>query len=404
LAARLLVPALVAATVSVAAAAASHKMSFRAPVVAAAVLATLLLHLAAGAEAADMQYMFTKEEMDHCMRVRTPNIVHTPSAIHVIVRCCGANLCSGKDQRAGGRLSQRVNRVGDDIKDCTVAMKSSTDGGNTWQNFQTISPRDSHTGHPRTGFGNGAGIYDALRHRMVVQFQFIPGGSTAPTVDTTYLQVYSNDDGRTWTNLTDITAHIRGCNPDVNNMMCQSAGNKIQTPGGRLVWAGHDHAGNVCVWYSDDGGATYHTSPRIQGNEVSLANLNGNHIIMNGRGLQFPFFPHRARYNSLAAGANWSLPTKSPLLDDDGSGCERSLVQVGGVLYSAEPQLKKRNGMTVSCSRDGGASWPSSRGVNGDNRGGYSDLTGISGGGLLMVWEDGDSGNMFYAEIGTGWC
>ena len=54
----------------------------------------------------------------------------------------------------------------------------------------------------------------------------------------------------------DITPQLRACNPDAGNMMCQSAGSKTQTPSGRLLWAAHDHAARVCLWWSDDGGET----------------------------------------------------------------------------------------------------------------------------------------------------
>merc|ERR1711871_656533 len=105
--------------------------------------------------------------------------------------------------------------------------------------MQTLSPRGQNH------FANGAAIYDSQRKRLVVQYNFIPGGSTAPVVNTSTFQIFSSDDGETWTEPQDITDMLAACNPNIGNMQVQTAGSKIQTPSGRLVWAGHDHASHV---------------------------------------------------------------------------------------------------------------------------------------------------------------
>ena len=65
---------------------------------------------------------------------------------------------------------------------------------------------------------------------------------------------------------------------------------------------------------------------------------------------------------------------------------------------------KKRSGMTVFCSRDGGKTWPSHTEVNGDSRGGYSDIVETqTTKQLLMVWEDGE-GNFNAEQVSTGFC
>ncbi len=73
--------------------------------------------------------------------------------------------------------------------------------------------------------------------------------------------------------------------------------------------------------------------------------------------------------------------------------------------------------MRASCSQDWGKTWVSSVGVNGDARGGYSDMKELPGGKILAVWEDGshplsssvdlsdpDSGNFFAMQLSTAWC
>jgi len=362
----------------------------------------LVLVSALTGNCADIKNVFSATEVSFCTRIRGPQIVGDAEEtfILVIARCCGANRCSSKTNKGRDDFPP----LDDNNKDGTVIMKKSTDGGQSWGNFKVISPIDSRN-KPLLGYSCGAGIWDGRAKRIVVQHQFFRGdGSTTPTVNTSYFQIMSSDMGDTWTPAVDITRMISKCNPDINNMMQISAGNKIQTPSGRLVWGGHDHAGRVCVWFSDDGGNSYNTSNLVQGNEVSVVNIEGSNLLMNGRGQQFSNYNgHRANYFSTDNGASWSGPSESALLDDDGHGCERSMLNIDGILYTVEPQGKDRTSMTISCSKDGGKTWPSSRGINGDAPGGYSDLIAINDG-ILVLWEDGNTGNILSTQIGKAWC
>jgi hypothetical protein len=277
--------------------------------------------------------IFTQDEMNLCVRFRTPNLVQTPTSIHVIARCCGANRCSDHKRvlSENSRHLRGVNQVGDNVKDCKVIMKSSRDGGTSWSALQVVSPSG------RTGYANGAAIYDRRRDQIVLQYQLVPLSSTSPMVNVSYFQILSYDDAKTWTTPLDITEQLRGCNPDSGNMQAQSAGNKVQTGSGRLLFAGHGHghgsdnAIGVCLWYSDDGGATYKTAPLKDGKgEVSVANteMHLNRLLINGRGNNFDWFPHRTDYRSGDDGNSWSAPSKSELLEDGDKACERALIQV----------------------------------------------------------------------------
>ena len=210
-----------------------------------------------------------------------------------------------------------------------------------------------------------------------------------------------------------MTGFLSGCNTNIEDTQVQSAGSKTQTPSGRLVFAGHDHSSNVCVWYSDDGGLTYSTAKKmIEGNEISIAVADTKNcsatstssssttttttttsavcpLYMNGRGGS-RFGKFRTSYWSYDGGSTWTEGAKSSLEDDGGyGGCEGSLVNVADVLYFLEPQGKKRTSMKLYCSKDQGSSWPKHADVNGDFRGGYSDMVALSSGSILAVWEDG---------------
>ena len=116
---------------------------------------------------------------------------------------------------------------------------------------------------------------------------------------------------------------------------------------------------------------------------------------------------------------------KSQLMDDDG-GCEGSILNVNGIIYFMEPTDKGRTKMTMHCSKDQGKTWNSQITVNGDNKGGYSDMIALPSGIIVAVWEDGshplgqidtqhrhhhhhkpsdsDAGNFYSAQINTTWC
>lgn len=345
----------------------------------------------------DMVNVFSSSEVSGCVRLRTPEMLRNErtGGIHVIARCCGANRCSSKGARAG----HEPGDLGDNNSDCKVIMKSTMDVGKTWTNFQVLSPPNA------TSYANGAGIYDRFRDQIIVQYSFIPLGSTRPAKNVNYFQIVSRDDAASWSSPRNITALVAGCNPDENDMMLQSAGTKLQSSSGRLIWPAHAFGDRgACVWYSDDGGETYNTTAPINGNELSItvANRETNELYMTGRPVK-ETSPRRADYRSYDDGATWSKPAVSDLKSDDGHGCERSLININDVLYSAEPEGHKRTNMVVRCSKDHGNKWNSSKGVNGDNGAGYSDMVALDDHSFFLVWENTDNGNFHSATI-DAWC
>ena len=367
-------------------------------------VALALLALSVAIRAGDVQTVFTPDEMAACTRLRSPSIMRNENTgrVHFLARSCGKNRCSQKKGKAIGNL-------GDDDGDARVVMKTSDDEGRTWNAMQYITPKD------QTGFSKGAGLYDRVRDRLVVQYQYLPGGVTDPTVNTTYFQVFSATDGATWSAPVDITAQLRACNPDPGNMMCQSAGSKTQTASGRLLWAAHDHANRVCLWWSDDGGETYNTTALMHGNEISVAvagagsGSGSGRILMSGRGQSFSWKPYRTQYWSDDDGASWGAPEQAPFKDDGGfGGVEAALANVDGVLYFAEPTGEDRTSMKVWCSVDGGVSWPYNTSLNGNGHGGYSAIVGTGKTHIVVVWEDGGKSgndNMYSVRMDTSsWC
>jgi len=204
-------------------------------------------------------------------------------------------------------------------------------------------------------------------------------------VNVSYFQVISRDDSKTWSHPVDITEQLRGCNPDSGNMQAQSAGNKVQTSSGRLLFAGHGHGSGslgVCLWYSDDGGVTYKTNPVKDGKgEVSVANtvMHLSSLLINGRGNNFDWFPTEpitAPVTTATRGLH--LPSPSCLRMATRRANARSFKVTSGTMFSSEPDLKKKKAWTISCSKDYGVSLAEdNRHPDGNNAGGYSDLAAV---------------------------
>jgi hypothetical protein len=348
--------------------------------------------------AASVITVFTDSEMKHCQRIRSPSLFASGPAssptIHLLARCCGANLCSGKPQ------SGVSGSVGDNNKDASVIFKSTSDFGTTWSASQQLSPNPDGT----LGFSSAFGF---MRDNKTAVVQFIQVGDTSPAKNVRYWQITS-DDMKTWSAPEEVTAQLSHCSPlGSSNMMVPSDGSKSYT-NTRFMNPMHDHGGNGIVAFTDDGGLTWNCSNKFVANEISVApnaRKGSQDVYMNGRGSAGNFAPNRAEYRSSSNGATWVGPTKSALIGDH--GCERSLrADVYGRLISCEPTAKKRSDMKCECSTDAGVTWPYSVEIsdNAENdHSGYNDIW-ISGDQVVMVMEDNKDGNMYSARFTTDFC
>ena len=322
--------------------------------------------------------VFTADEIKQCGRIRIPELTACPSRILLVAQCRDANR-SRAENREG---------VGDDMVHAKVITKSSIDGGRTWADF-TVLTAISHS--------HGAAIFDAFTNRTVLQFQFHPNAN--PELNSTYLQRISDDDGVSWGADRDITDQLNGCNPfRPVEMQVQSAGSKIQTSSGRLVFTGHSKNNDSCVWFSDDHGDSYHASNRFVGNEISVAEVSPGKLLLNGRGLSFGWKPNRTQYVSEDDGATWGAPRPSVLRDNNDFGCEAALIAVPhrdralATLYFSEPTGPQRTDLVLRCSHDSGITWPGVLAMNGTHKGAaYSAMVALPDGSLLVMWEQGSS-------------
>ena len=321
--------------------------------------------------------VFTHDEVEECVRIRTPYLETSgDDHYHIWAICCGDNACGHKVRRANRRLL-------DDHKDARVIMKTSTDRGATWGKTKYITDK---------GYANAKAIFDSARNTLVVQY--------SKNNEAVY-QITSVDHGESWSDQHEIKEATECGGGGVGG-----GGSRTITKTGRMLWYS-DSPG--CIWYSDDGGKTYKTE-EVHGekgqkleNEVSFAALSSGSIYANGRSMNKDWAPNRMDFKSFDDGIHWTV-RKSELVDPTSQGeirqTARGLV-AGSVnkahnistLYSSEPAGTSegaRSKLVVSCSLDGGRTWPHSIGVNGDKRAEYSALLYHSGH-LVVAWGWNDN-------------
>jgi photosystem II stability/assembly factor-like uncharacterized protein len=175
----------------------------------------------------------------------------------------------------------------------------------------------------------------------------------------------------------------------------------------------------LCVWYSDDGGATYNVSKNglFHGNEVSIADLGNGTLYMNGRGLSFPWAGHRTAYWSYDSGTTWTPPVENELPEPNTFGCDGALItafennttsrQQPRVFFSEPFGPGSRSSYRVWCSLDGGRTWPRYAELNPGQFAAYSALEYLANENILVaVWEAQvqGHGSMVSYRLPLDWC
>ena len=339
----------------------------------------ILLLLFALPNALDASLVFSKEEVEACGKIRIPQMTVTPSGVLLVAQCRNASN--------GGLLQ-------DNMLFAKVVTKHSADGGKTWGDMQVLTPERGHS--------HGQVVYDRLRKRVLLQYQFHPHKD--PELNSTLFQKISHDDGETWENLRDITEEVSQCNPTApENMQVGTAGSKIQTSSGRIVFMGHAK-GTACRWWTDDGGETFQTTTPYVGNEASVAEVSPGRLYMNMRGLSFAWKGNRTSFWSSDDGNTFTKPEMCPIAEDAPFGCSAGLVSDQGRLFLSEPRGPQRVGLVIHCSLDGGVTWPLNYPVGGaKDPAAYSAMRVIDNHQtLLVVYEFGS--NFWAEQVPMDWC
>lgn len=299
-----------------------------------------------------------------------------------------------------------------DFGDVRIVMRSSRDGGKTWDPLITVATNGSlqagnavpviDTKDPRYPHGR---IFLVYCTGDAAEFSILKGEGERQIWYKT-----SIDDGLTWNAPVEITASVklsswRG--------YATGPGHGLQLVHGRyegriLIAANHSegdpqphgHAYDAHAFYSDDHGQTWYLSDSLAwpgSNESTVAEASGNTVVMNSRD-QSGETGARILSISNDGGAHWESKFVAKDLVDP--VCEGSMLgyhygkqQV--LLFSNAGSRTQRRDLTISASFDKGKTWPK-RTVIEEGPAAYSDIIALKANQLGILWERGNDGGIFF--------
>ncbi|MCT9111649.1 exo-alpha-sialidase [Streptomyces mirabilis] len=315
--------------------------------------------------------------------------------------------------RHGTLLAFAEGRVRDcgDAGDIDIVVKRSADGGRTWGPLQVVNEGAGDT------HGNPAPIVDRETGRIVLAETYNTGrtdgrGCDVPCDRTPHLQ-YSDDDGLSWSAPRDLSAEILP--PNWNSWYATGPVHGIQlTRGrhaGRLVfgvntetWNGSRvTANNAALITSDDGGDHWRIGAsdswpiaddgtfRQKPSELSLTERADGSVLVSGREQDGTDLGHRTQTVSRDGGDSFTAPFRE-LPGLYAPQVQGSVLRLGDrILLACPGDPDRRRTMMIRSSYDGGRTWDSvDRGtVVTTDWSGYSDLVGIGGGAVGLLYEGG---------------
>ncbi|MFD9284960.1 exo-alpha-sialidase [Streptomyces mirabilis] len=313
----------------------------------------------------------------------------------------------------GTLLAFAEGRVRDcgDAGDIDIVVKRSADGGRTWGPLQVVNEGAGDT------HGNPAPIVDRETGRIVLAETYNTGrtdgrGCDVPCDRTPHLQ-YSDDDGLSWSAPRDLSAEILP--PNWNSWYATGPVHGIQlTRGrhaGRLVfgvntetWNGSRvTANNAALITSDDGGDHWRIGAsdswpiaddgtfRQKPSELSLTERADGSVLVSGREQDGTDLGHRTQTVSRDGGDSFTAPFRE-LPGLYAPQVQGSVLRLGDrILLACPGDPDRRRTMMIRSSYDGGRTWDSvDRGtVVTTDWSGYSDLVGIGGGAVGLLYEGG---------------
>ncbi|RPD41218.1 sialidase family protein [Chitinophaga barathri] len=278
-----------------------------------------------------------------------------------------------------------------------IALKRSTDGGNTFSSKTLMKSENGQSWTNPTivqdNKTNELFLFYALNHR---------------NDSTQVFYMTSKDDGESWSGATEITRLFDG-NQHGWTFHLPGPGHGIQLKNKRLVvpvWhrksisfaAAERKYGVNCI-YSDDHGKTWKLggdAPVGEFNESQIVEKKNGDIMLIGRTHTSQNGSFQARVISKDKGLSWS----SPIVYD--KGLAGTVCDIGLTRYSLKPNIilvsqpanpGKRRDLTIRLSKDEGETWPVSKLLQ-EGSATYSDLAVLPDKSIICLYGHGGAKHM----------
>lgn len=325
-----------------------------------------------------------------------------------------------------------------------LVVKRSTDGGIRWSNTVFIEKSDGSywrehqneidpfdKNDKKEVWTNVAPVVDQVNGRIFFFYALNEGEIQGKNLQryTKVFYKYSDDDGLTWSDRTEVTGLFKA-DPFGRTFHMPGPGHGIQLKSGRLLLLAWNRTalGNLDQngvytptpleerrygmnsLYSDDYGKTwkYGTSfgEAFRIGEARIVELGNGDIYMNSRYTSEGRNNYRVTAVSHDGGITWTdLKTDKnfPL----SNACDAGLAKLTHkgtdyLIYSKNESLDGRKRLTVKISNDNGKTWPFSKTVD-EGSASYSDLAVLPDNTILLLYETGKRKPMLCVRTNMEW-
>ncbi|MCB0475957.1 MAG: exo-alpha-sialidase, partial [Flavobacteriaceae bacterium] len=298
-------------------------------------------------------------------------------------------------------IDERVPSCGDLkwSRDINIVIRRSEDSGKTWLPIEKVVdfPLGKSASDPSM-------IVDKVTNEIFLFFNFMDLDNEK---DIYYLQfIKSKDNGKTWSEPTDITSQIS--KPEWHNdFKFITSGRGIQTRSGILLHCMVNLHNGMHVFGSDDHGESWYVidTPISPADESKIVELEDGSWMINSRANKTGYrYVHISNDN----GKSWQSKAAIDLPDP---GCNASIIRYTStkdgykknrLLFSNANSKTNRVNMTVRVSYDEGKTWTAGKTIYGGSSA-YSSLTVLPNGDIGLFFEKDDYTNNNFVSFSLDW-